>query len=53
MKLLYVEMNAEEMKANRTLMDALTDMVHGIVDVFNSPVSDDFGKVEESEEEDD
>ena len=42
MKIVYIECNAEEMRANRTLIDALTDAVHNIVDAFNSPVSDEL-----------
>lgn len=38
MKIVYIECNAEEMKANRTLIDAITDAVNSMLD-FNSPVS--------------
>lgn len=40
MKIVYIECNAEEMKANRTLIDAITDGLHNIVRDFNSPVTD-------------
>lgn len=42
MKIVYIECNAEEMKANRTLIDALADIANGIVDSFSSPISDEF-----------
>lgn len=40
MKILFVECNAEEMRVNRTFIDALTDVVRNIVDTFNSPIPD-------------
>lgn len=42
MKIVYIECNAEEMRANRTLIDALTDVVHSIVDAFQSPISNEM-----------
>lgn len=42
MKIVYIECNAEEMRANRTLIDALTDVVQSIVDVFQSPISNEM-----------
>ena len=58
MKFVYIEANAEELKSNRTLIEALQDVVGSIVDAFNTPVSDDFenaineGKFEDIEESD-
>ena len=49
MKIVYIECNAEEMRANRTLIDALTDVVHSIVDAFNSPIIKDLEKDEKEE----
>ena len=49
MKLIYMECNAEEMKANRTFMDALTDIAESIVNTFNSPVPEEFGAITEEE----
>ena len=47
MKIVYIECNAEEMKANRTFIDALVDIANGIVDGLDFvPVSD-----EDDEEE--
>lgn len=51
MKILFVECNAEEMKTNRTFMDALTDVVHGIVDTLNSPIPDEWEQELEKDEE--
>lgn len=42
MKIVYIECNAEEMRANRTLIDALTDVAHSIVDAFQSPISNEM-----------
>ena len=52
MKVVYIECSVEEMRANRTFMDALTDIVDGIVSTFNSPISDELENElnEESEE---
>lgn len=56
MKFIYIEANAEEMKANRTLIEALQDVVGSVVDTLNAPVSDEFenaineGKFEDIEE---
>jgi len=58
MKFIYIEANAEEIRANRTLMQALQDVVGSVVDTLNTPVSDDFenaineGKFEDIEESD-
>lgn len=41
MKIVYIECDAEEMRANRTLIDTLTDIAHGIVDALNSPIPND------------
>lgn len=38
MKIIYIECDAEEMRANRTFIDTLTDIVHSIVDDLQSPV---------------
>jgi len=60
MKFVYIEANAEELKSNRTLIEALQDVAGSIVDTLNTPISDEFenaineGKfedIEESEEE--
>lgn len=56
MKFVYIEANAEELKSNRTLMDAMKDVVDSIVNAFNVPISDEFenaineGKFEDIEE---
>ena len=42
MKIVYIEANADELKANRTLIEAIQDVVKGIVDTFNTPISDEF-----------
>ena len=42
MKFVYIEANADELKTNRTLMEAIQDVVGGIVDTLNSPISDEF-----------
>lgn len=42
MKIVYIECNSEEMKANRTFIDALVDIANSIVDSFNSPISDEL-----------
>ena len=52
MKIVFIECNAEEMRANRTLIDAITDVVHSIVDAFNSPIPNDLEeKLEKDEKE--
>ena len=51
MKILFVECNAEEMRANRTFIDALTDVAHSIVDAFNSLIPDELKQELEKEEE--
>lgn len=63
MKIIYIEANAEELKSNRTLMDAMKDIADSIVNTFNAPISDeledainqgkfeDFEDIKESEEE--
>lgn len=51
MKILFVECNAEEMRANRTFIDALTDVAHNIVDAFNSPIPDELEQELEKDEE--
>ena len=52
MKMLFVERNAEEMRANRTIIDALTDVARSIVDTFNAPIPDDAeDMLEEAESE--
>ena len=60
MKFVYIEANADELKANRTLMEAIQDVVGGIVDTLNSPISDEvenainegkFENTDRSEEE--
>ncbi len=48
MKIIYIECNENEMKANRTFIDTLTDIAQNIVSALNSPVSDDFGTVDET-----
>ena len=54
MKMIYVECNAEEMKANRTFIDALMDIVHGIVDTLNGPAPENLqGEDPENENEED
>ncbi len=45
MKIIYMECNAEEMKANRTLIDAFVDVGNAIVAAFNAPISDNFEEV--------
>lgn len=42
MKIMYIECNEEEMRANRSLMDALTDIAQGIANAFNTPISDEL-----------
>lgn len=42
MKFVYIEANAEELKSNRTLMDAMKDITDSIVNTFNAPISDEF-----------
>ena len=34
MKIIYIECNEDELKANRGLMDSIVDAVHGILDSF-------------------
>ena len=51
MKILFVECNAEEMRANRTLIDALTDVAHNIVDAFNSQIPDELEQELKKDEE--
>lgn len=51
MKILFIECNAEEMKANRTFMYALTDAVRNIVDTLNSPITDGLEQEPEKDEE--
>ena len=51
MKMIYIECNAEEMKSNRTFIDALTDIVNGIVSTFNSPISDELESELKNEED--
>lgn len=58
MKFVYIEANAEELKSNRTLIEALQDVVGSVVDTLNTPVSDEFenaineGKFEDIERSD-
>lgn len=51
MKLVYIECNEAEMKANRTFIDALTDIAKSIVDTLNSPVEEDFDAVDENKQD--
>lgn len=51
MKIFYVECNAEEMKTNRTLMDALTSVANSIVNAFNAPIPDELEQELEKDEE--
>jgi hypothetical protein len=53
MKLIYIECNAEEMRANRTFIDALTDIACSIVDTFHEPMPDTYAEAlnEEMEKE--
>lgn len=51
MKILFVECSAEEMRANRALIDALTDVAHSVVDAFNSPIPDELEQELEKDEE--
>ncbi len=44
MKIIYLECNEEELKINRTLLDAFQDIGTAIVNAFNTPVSDDLEK---------
>ena len=60
MKIVYIECNEDELKANRGLMDSIVDAVHGVLDSFygtyNPPTnfdpdeSDEGEGAEESEE---
>jgi len=50
-KILFVECIAEEMRANRTLIDALTDVAHNIVDAFNSQIPDELEQELKKDEE--
>ena len=53
MKFVYIEANADELKANRTLIEAIQDVVEGIVDTLNSPISDEVeGAINEGKFED-
>lgn len=49
MKIIYIECNAEEMSANRTLIDTLTDIAHSIVDALQSPVGEEVNRDEKDE----
>lgn len=49
--MLFVEMDAEEMRANRTMIDALIDVANCIVDTFRMPVSDEDELNSEDEED--
>ncbi len=51
MKIVYIECDAEEMRANRTLIDALTDVAHSIVDALQSPVSEEVKEPTTEEEQ--
>lgn len=60
MKFIYIEANADELKSNRTLIEAIQYVVGSIVDTFNTPISDEledainegkFGNTDRSEEE--
>ena len=50
MKIVYIECDAEEMRANRTFIDALTDIAHSIVDALNSPIPNDLEEELEKDE---
>ena len=52
MKIIYMECDAEEMKANRTLIDAFVDVGNAIVAAFNAPISDSFEAELKKDEED-
>ena len=52
MKIFYFEGTAEELKVNRSLMDALCDIAHGIVQMFNKPVSDETEEILQEDEDD-
>lgn len=45
------EKEREQMKANRTFIDALTDIAHNIVDALNSPISEELEQELEKDEE--
>ena len=47
MKIVYIECDAEEMRANRTFIDTLTDIAHSIVDALQSPVGEEANGDEE------
>lgn len=58
MKIIYIEASAEDMRANRTIMDNLTEAISGITRTFAgfdldpAAVASYMAKVEEGEEDD-